>query len=113
MSSGHAGEAAPAPSRRRVGAQRAVRAVWRGTEARRGVAHRRKGRRGGASRAEREAGRGRGAGGAASARLLDASRALGYEGGHSRVTDIQPLHERMFEPKPYFLSTFRDRQVFI
>ena len=35
------------------------------------------------------------------------------EGGHSRVTDIQPLHERMFEPKPYFLSTFRDRQVFI
>jgi hypothetical protein len=52
VSSGHAGEAAPAPSRRRVGAQRAVRAVWRGTEARRGVAHRRKGRRGGASRAE-------------------------------------------------------------
>ena len=36
-----------------------------------------------------------------------------HEGGHSRVTDIQPLHERMFEPKPYFLSTFRDRQVFI
>ena len=36
-----------------------------------------------------------------------------YEGGHSRVTDIQPLHEHMFEPKPYFLSTFRDRQVFI
>jgi hypothetical protein len=35
------------------------------------------------------------------------------EGGHSRVTDIQPLHEHMFEPKPYFLSTFRDRQVFI
>ena len=38
---------------------------------------------------------------------------ISYEGGHSRVTDIQPLHERMFEPKPYFLSTFRDRQVFI
>ena len=36
-----------------------------------------------------------------------------HERCHSRVTDVQPLHEHMFEPKPYFLSTFRDRQVFI
>ena len=48
------------------------------------------------------------------ARFVCSFRGLfAYEGGHSRVTDIQPLHEHMFEPKPYFLSTFRDRQVFI
>ena len=84
MSSGHAGEAAPAPSRRRVGAQRAVRAVWRGTEARRGVARRRKGRRGGASRAEREAGRGR-SGFGSNARCVSCSRL----DAHGRVEIFQ------------------------